>query len=168
MQIKMLIVDDDLEVVSILNRTFTTMLKGYLILTATTANSGMSMLKEERPDIVIMDVRLGPESGMNLLQDYTDYLTSQGLQGRTHFIVITAYPDEEVEKEALEKFKVDAFMMKPFEQADIRDAVLISVIKRLESETKMLSLLCRKKRAETDERQSIDQQIKDDFKQGCR
>lgn len=140
MQIKLLIVDDDLEIINTLSKTFTTMLQGYLVLTATSANAGLSMLKEQHPDVVILDVRLGPESGMNLLEDFYGYLESRRIQTKPRFIVITAYPDEEVKKLALEKYKVDAFLMKPFSPSDIRRQVMESIIKILETEQKNLSM----------------------------
>jgi len=139
MQIKILIVDDDLKIVTMLSKTFTTMLEGYLVLTATSANAGMGMLKEERPDVVILDVRLGPESGMDLLQDFNHYVASQHGRHRPRFIVITAYPDENVRKEALEKYKVDAFLMKPLNPLEMRSKVIESIKKILETELKNLS-----------------------------
>lgn len=137
-QITILIVDDDLNLVSLLDKTFTTMLQGYLILKAISANAGMSMLKEQKPDIVILDVRLGPESGMDLLQDYYGYLQSQSSHYRPRFIVITAYPDEAVKKQALEHYKVDAFLMKPFDPDEILQTVTESVKKVLETALKNL------------------------------
>lgn len=139
MQIKILIVDDDLEIVKTLGKTFTTLLKGYLVLTATSANAGMGMLKEQRPDVVILDVRLGPESGMDLLSDFYGYIKTERGQYCPRFIVITAYPDEEVKKEALEKYKVDAFLMKPFDPAEMKREVIGSIEKVLKQELKLLS-----------------------------
>lgn len=134
MQIKILIVDDDLTHVTALEKTFTTMLQGYLVLTATTANSGLSMLKEQRPDVVILDVRLGPASGMDLLQDFYGYLESRKIQRKPRFVVITAYPDEAVRRDALEKYKVDAFLTKPFSGSAIIQNVVDSILRVLDDE----------------------------------
>ena len=139
MQIKILIVDDDLEIVTMLGKTFTTTLEGYLVLTATSANAGLTMLKEERPDVVILDVRLGPQSGMDLLEDFNRYVASQRGRHRPRFIVITAYPDEEVKKQALEKYKVDAFLMKPLNPLEMKKKVIESLRKILETELSNLS-----------------------------
>ena len=139
-QITILIVDDDLNLVTLLDKTFTTMLQGYLVLKATSANAGMSMLKEQKPDIVILDVRLGPESGMDLLADYYGYLQTQSGRYRPRFIVITAYPDESVRNQALEHYKVDAFLMKPFDAGEILQTVTESVRKVLETAIKNLPI----------------------------
>lgn len=109
LKLKILIVDDDLEIVRHLGNAFTTMLKGYQVFTATTANQGLNYIKQEKPDIIVMDVRLGPASGMDLLEDYPKHTTDY----RPRLIVITAYPDEKVKKRA-EELKVDAFLYKPF------------------------------------------------------
>lgn len=106
---KILIVDDDLKIIRTIGNTFTTLLKGHLVLTATTANQGLNFIKEEKPEVIIMDVRLGADSGMDLLEDYPKH--TQGY--KPHLIVMTAYDDEKVKKRAAE-LKVDAFLMKPF------------------------------------------------------
>lgn len=120
LKLKILIVDDDLEIVRHLGNAFTTMLKGYQVFTATTANQGLNYIKQEKPDIIVMDVRLGPVSGMDLLEDYPKHTQDY----RPRLIVITAYPDEKV-KERAEELKVDAFLYKPF----IPEALLTAVAK---------------------------------------
>lgn len=165
MQIKLLIVDDDLEIINTLSKTFTTILQGYLVLTATSANAGLSMLKEQHPDVVILDVRLGPESGMNLLEDFYGYLEAKRIQVKPRFIVITAYPEEEVKKMALEKYKVDAFLMKPFKPAEIRQKVMEAIIKILETEQKNLSMYVRQAEKELEDRKNlVARRIRDESK----
>lgn len=140
MQIKILIVDDDLKIMNTLGKTFTTMLQGYLVLTATSANAGMSMLKEEHPDVVVLDVRMGPVSGMDILADFYSYLEARKIQRKPRFIVMTAYPDDEVKQEALERYKVDAFFMKPFEPIELRNQVIASIRKVLAEEDRQLAV----------------------------
>jgi len=154
MQIKILIVDDDLKIVTMLSKTFTTMLQGYLVLTATSANAGLNMLKSERPDVVVLDVRLGPESGMDLLRDFNNYL-GETQQRRPRFIVITAYADEKVKKEALETYKVDAYLIKPFDPKEIRYRVAESISKILETEMKGLSVYAKRTTIETDDHKKM-------------
>lgn len=130
--IPLLIIDDDIRVLSTLERTFTTMTQGFSVLTATTANGGLVMLKEKRPAVVILDVRLGPASGMDLLKDCTGYFKDPITRKyEPRFIVITAYPDENIEKEAREIYHVDTFLHKPFKGEDIRKAVALSLEKVL-------------------------------------
>jgi len=126
-------VDDDLEVVRYLGNTFTTLLQGYLVLTATTANQGLNFIKAEKPDVIVMDVRLGPASGMDLLEDYPKHI--QGY--KPHLIVITAYDDEKVKRRA-EELKVDAYLPKPFSREMLLDAVLGSLENYHESHLQMI------------------------------
>lgn len=143
MLIKILIVDDDIDIVSMLGKTFTTLLRGYRVLTCSSANEGMSLLKSERPDVVVLDVRLGPQSGIDLLADFTQYLRDHDKEYQPRFIVMTAYPDENVKRQALEVYKVDAFLMKPFDLATIRGAVGAAVRRVLERELENLNVLAR-------------------------
>ncbi len=137
MQVKILVVDDDMEVLSSLGKIFTTLMKGYLILSATSANEGLSILKEQRPDIIIVDVRLGPKSGMDLISNYYQWINQEKSGYSPVFIVITAYDDEAAKKKA-EEFKVDAFLMKPFSKEAILHAVIDGVCKILHGELSVL------------------------------
>ena len=138
---KILVVDDDLEVLNAVGRIFVTMVDGYTVLTATTANAGLNMLKREQPEIIILDVRLGPLSGMDLLKDFNDYLRTHRMDKKPRIIVITAYPDEAVKKEAFERYHVDAFLAKPFKAETIKHEVAKAVIKILEAEKKKAEML---------------------------
>jgi len=141
MLIKILLVDDDIEILNSLSVTFTTLLKGYLVLTTTSANAGLSMIKEQQPDIIIVDVRLGPMSGMDLITDYHSWIETQRKNSyRPVFIVITAYDDEDARKKA-EEFKVDAFLMKPFTKEVILHAVIDGISKVMHKELTALDSL---------------------------
>jgi len=135
------------------------MLKGYLVLTATSANAGLSMLKEQTPDVVVLDVRLGRESGMDLLRDFITHLEQNRVASRTRFIVITAYPDDDVKREALEKYKVDAFMMKPFDPNEIKYAVMDSIVRILQSEIDNLSAWTGKPQSDHTKKELADKKI---------
>ena len=127
--VKVLIVDDDLQIIRTIGNAFTTLIRGYQLFTATTANQGLNYIKQEKPDVIIMDVRLGPASGMDLLEDYPKHIKDY----RPHIIVITAYRDEKAEKRAQE-LKVDAFLYKPFRSEALLIETVKSVIKYHESE----------------------------------
>lgn len=158
--IRILIVDDDLEVVRALGTTFMTILKGYLIFTATTANQGLNLIKEQKPELIIMDVRLGPVSGMDLLEDYSKYLETY----RPHVIVITAYQDEKAKQRA-EALGVDAYLLKPFSQDDLLGTVFESLEKYHEAELRSVRFALqgfRKKQASVEEfNKGLDQKLKE-------
>ena len=145
--VKILIVDDDLEIVRVLGNAFTTMLRGYQVFTALTANQGLNYIKQERPDIIIMDVRLGPVSGMDLLEDYPKHTQDY----RPHLIVITAYDDEKAKKRA-EELKVAAYLQKPFSQELLLITVLESVKKYHDSGSRDVDFALRALRRKLDDR----------------
>ncbi|OGX05272.1 MAG: hypothetical protein A3G87_06695 [Omnitrophica bacterium RIFCSPLOWO2_12_FULL_50_11] len=125
---KILIVDDDIEILRALGKTFTTILPGYLLLTATSGNEGLNMVKLQNPDVVIVDVRLGSESGMDLVKEFHTH-SKQKWSKPPRFIVITAYQDKQIMKEAIETYQVDKFLIKPFVSGEIEEAVLESLEK---------------------------------------
>ena len=132
---KILVVDDDVEVLRSLGNTFTTLLRGYLVLTAMTANQGLSLIKEQKPEIIVMDVRLGPISGMDLLEDYPRHMQDY----HPRVVVITAYDDESAKKRAAD-LKVDAFLLKPFTKDVLLSTVFSSIENYYEGELKMVRL----------------------------
>lgn len=138
MQVKILVVDDDVEVLKSIGNMFTYLMKGYLVLNATSANQGLAMLKEQMPDIIIVDVRLGPSSGMDLISDYGRWIKDKQMSSyQPVVIVITAYEDADVKKRA-EEYNVDAFLMKPFTKETIIHAVIDGISKVLHRELSML------------------------------
>ena len=140
MQIKLLVVDDDIEVLQSLGKIFTTYIRGYLVLSATSANEGLSMMKEQHPDVVVVDVRLGRESGMDMIEDYYAYINKTKNSYHPAFIVITAYDDEKPREKA-EKFKVDAYIMKPFTREKILYEVMAAISNLLHREIKALDTM---------------------------
>lgn len=153
--IRILIVDDDLVILRSLGTTFTTLLRGYLLLKATTANEGLNFIKEHRPEIIIMDVRLGADSGMDLLEDYPKHTQDY----KPRMIVITAYKDERAEKRA-EELKVDAYLRKPFSQETLVITVLESIEKYHESELRNVRFALQALRS----KQASLQETKEDLK----
>lgn len=159
--VKVLIVDDDLQIIRTLGNAFTTMLRGYQLFTATTANQGLNYIKQEKPDVIIMDVRLGPVSGMDLLEDYPKHIKDH----RPRMIVITAYKDEQAKKRA-EELKVDAFLYKPFRPEVLLTATVASVIKYHEAQVREAQFALRAlegKLGKPDEtKQELDEKLKEE------
>jgi two-component system, OmpR family, KDP operon response regulator KdpE len=130
--IPILIIDDDINILSTMEHTFMTLNRGFSITTATTANGALATIKEKRPAIVILDVRIGPKSGMDLLKDFSGYFKDPfNKKYEPRYIVITAYQDENIEKEAREIYHVDDFLYKPFKGDTLRRAVALSLEKVL-------------------------------------
>src|SRR5690606_28356971 len=64
---KLLIVDDEVDV----HYSFTRLLakEPLTIVTASSGEEGVRVLKKEKPDVVVMDIRMGKESGLDTLRE---------------------------------------------------------------------------------------------------
>ena len=98
MQKKILIIDDDLDMCSLLSRFLNK--KGYEAEVALNGAKGLARFSEEHFDIVLCDFRLGDKSGKDVL------LKIKELKPETIVIIITGYSDI---KTAVDVIKMGAF-----------------------------------------------------------
>lgn len=109
-----LIVDDDPQ----LRQSFEKLLKGegHTVRTAPTGEAGLAMVREQAPDLLIMDVRL---PGMNGLEAFK---LIHGIEPKLPAIIMTAFGTTET---AIEATKMGAFdyVLKPFDIPDILDLI---------------------------------------------
>ena len=105
-----LIVDDD----SRLRQSFDKLLheEGYKVRTAPSGEAGLEAVKQEIPDLVIMDVRMPGMSGIEAFQ------AMRKIDPKLPVIVMTAFGTTET---AIEAIKLGAFdyLLKPFDIPDI-------------------------------------------------
>ncbi len=102
---KILIVDDEQGIVEEVKSYFEE--EGYEIRTADTGKEGIETLKEFKPDILLLDMKLPDMSGLAVLKNCKE--TSPA----TKIIVNTGYVDQNIIDEA-ERLGRDAFLQKPF------------------------------------------------------
>jgi len=102
---KVLVVDDD----SGARRTVSLLLEdeGYDVVTAGDGEAGLEKAREERPDLVLCDVRMPGMDGMEFLEAYRE----EG--GEALVIVMTAYGSKELAIEAMKQGAYD-YLAKPF------------------------------------------------------
>src|SRR5690606_29596715 len=60
----LLVVDDEPSILHFFRRAFTE--PGLRLLTASTADEGLAAVKNEQPDVAVLDLSLGDESGLDL------------------------------------------------------------------------------------------------------
>ena len=89
---KILVIDDDLDTLGFLQ--ISLQAKGYDVVTATLGSDGLVMIAEERPDLILTDLRLPDMDGMELLK------RSKEILPETEVIVISGYGAVEVAVEA--------------------------------------------------------------------
>lgn len=89
---KILVIDDDLDTLGFLQ--ISLQAKGYEVITANLGADGLETIAEERPDLILTDLRLPDMDGMELLK------RSKEILPETEVIVISGYGAVEVAVEA--------------------------------------------------------------------
>jgi DNA-binding response OmpR family regulator len=64
---KILIIDDDLAIRTLYSEELAD--EGYNVVTTADVSQVMALIEDERPDLIVMDIRLGQCNGLDLLQD---------------------------------------------------------------------------------------------------
>jgi len=107
---KILIVDDEVDTVGLIK----TLLKkeGYDIISAGKGEEGLIKANQDKPDLILIDIRLPGMDGNNLLKMIKDKNPRQAV------IMISAYADVDNAITSL-KFGADDFIRKPFDNAHL-------------------------------------------------
>ena len=109
---KILVMDDD-EAIQILYSDELTE-EGYEVLTSSDGSNLMALIEETKPDLIVLDVRLGRHHGLDLLQDVRN----------THYnlpvILCTAYP---VHKYDLKSIAADYFVVKNSNLEELKEKI---------------------------------------------
>lgn len=101
---KILVVDDEAPVLEMIESHFS--LRGYEVLTAIDGSEGLEILERERPDVVILDLKMKKLDGDRFLRQ----MREKNLP--TKVLVISGYQDEAL-KEKVRKLGVEAILEKP-------------------------------------------------------
>ncbi|MCI0455613.1 MAG: sigma-54 dependent transcriptional regulator [Gemmataceae bacterium] len=110
----LLIVDDEVPILHAFRRAFRQ--PEVTLLTAETAREGLLVVSEQRPDVVVLDVNLPDESGLET------YGKLRRLDARTPVIFITGHGTTDQAIEAMKLGALD-FLLKPLELPQLRELV---------------------------------------------
>ncbi len=105
----------------------------YEMLLADRVDKGIEMLRNERPDLVIMDIRMPEKSGIEGLQEIRE------IDPDVSIIMLTGYGDLETAQSAI-RYGANDYLQKPFDAVEIQQVVRTYVDRS--------RLKCRKKQAQ--------------------
>jgi DNA-binding response OmpR family regulator len=103
---KVLVVDDEPEAVELLVEFLSS--KGYEVLTATSGEEALRRVREDRPHLVLLDIRMPKMSGLDVLRRIREIDAEMGI------IMVTAVNEEDVGRQALELGAFD-YIVKPLD-----------------------------------------------------
>ena len=117
---KILVVDDQVGIVSFLFDFFTH--KGYDVAQATSGREAVSMVKKDKPILVLLDIRLGwGRDGIQVLKEIKD------IDKSIKVIMMTSVSDETVIEEAF-NLGADDYIIKPFSLSYLEKVVMLKVL----------------------------------------
>ncbi len=114
-KLRLLIVDDEEASRYGMRRALTTF--GYNVSEADSAEAARILIKQQQPDLMLLDVNLPGISGLDLLRELQQPDTANGNQPLV--IIITAHGSERMAVEAVKSGAYD-YLSKPFELDDLR------------------------------------------------
>ncbi len=106
---KILVIDDEQDILRLLERILTA--EGFQVRLASDGVYGVSILREEVPDLVILDIMMPGPDGLLVLDRIREYSNAP-------VIMLTGKRDEETLKKAIE-LGADDFVRKPFRPAEL-------------------------------------------------
>ena len=113
---KILIIDDERDLVAMVILRLRA--NGFFVLEASTANEGLKMAEEERPDLILLDVLLPDGDGYQVCQK----LKSHPITKDIAIIIFTASSLKGLAKKAIEAGAID-YVIKPFEPKDLLEKI---------------------------------------------
>lgn len=124
--IKVLVIDDERPIRETLEMFLRE--KGYEVVTSEDGERGLEAFQRERPEIVILDIRLPGMDGLEVLRRIKE--TGEG----AHVIMITAYHDADITQQAM-KLGAYRYIRKPLD-ADEFEGVIEKAVNTLFYEMK--------------------------------
>ncbi len=88
----------------------------YEIFLADRVDGGVELLREKRPDLVIMDIRMPEKSGIEGLQEIRE------IDSDVSIVMLTGYGDLETAQQAI-RYGANDYLQKPFDTDDIQAVV---------------------------------------------
>ena len=101
---KLLVIDDEPAILEMIEGHFS--VRGFQVLTATDGVEGLQIVESEKPDVVLLDLKMKKMDGDRFVQEVRERNISAKI------LVITGYQDEAL-RNKVERLGVDVFLEKP-------------------------------------------------------
>ena len=111
---KLLVIDDEPGVRFSIQQVFGK--DQHTVFAAENGSQGLSLVAQESPEVVLLDLRLGSESGLELLEKI------RGMNGHCRVICITGHGTTDTKTEALQRGAFD-FLTKPLDLSRLKQVV---------------------------------------------
>ena len=118
---KILVVDDEVKACELLKRFLEK--KEYEVITSHSGEDAIEKVKNLKPDIMLLDIRMPGMDGMEVLRRVRQFDDKIGI------IIVTAVKDEGIAKDALEK-GADEYITKPIDFNYLETSVLVDLVMR--------------------------------------
>lgn len=115
---RVLVVDDEADAVELLQEFLVA--KGYEVLTATDGEEALRKVREERPHLILLDVRMPGMNGLEILRRVRQIDQEVGV------IMVTAVNEEETGREALALGAFD-YIVKPLDLAYLERSLWLKI-----------------------------------------
>ena len=109
---KILIIDDEPDMVEILTLGLGAV--GYKVSSAYNGDEALDMLKEEKPDPVLLDMILPPRGGMDVLKEIRKEKSLKSMP-----VILFTAAQTEKEKELITRLGISDCITKPFDRSDL-------------------------------------------------
>jgi len=123
MKQKVLIVDDEEDILNLAKITIES--AGYAVITATSGEEALQLIPREKPDLALLDVVLPHMSGLEVCRRIKRDPTTKTLK-----VMLFTALGTEVDMMLEAKDKADAYLAKPFSNADLVARVNMLLAKR--------------------------------------
>ncbi len=109
---KILVVDDEEHIRFLYSEELTE--EGYDVITADSGYRLLERIEEEKPDLVVLDIKMADYNGLDLLQDIRNHYPDLPV------ILCTAY---DTFKEDMKSIAADAYVIKSFDLTELKERI---------------------------------------------
>lgn len=115
---KLLVIDDDRETCEYIKEFFE--LRKYVVLTADSGQKGLAIIKEQKPDLTLLDVNMEVMNGLEVLKKIKQY--DPGAK-----VIMVTVASEDNTRQMAAKLGADDFIRKPIHRDYLEGTVLLKV-----------------------------------------